>query len=55
MQQKISSVQFKTHLEDLKEGMVMIPSTYCFGDDTCLIDFIFSNERAHSTRSLTHY
>jgi hypothetical protein len=39
---KTSSAQFKIHVGDLKDGVVMISFTECLWDDTCLPNIKFS-------------
>jgi hypothetical protein len=40
IQREINSIQYKIVPRDMKDDMVMIPFNYCFGNDTCLQDFI---------------
>jgi hypothetical protein len=37
---EIKLAQYKTLLRDMEDGIVMVPSKYCFGDEICLLDFI---------------
>jgi hypothetical protein len=40
IQKEINSTKYKMLLGSMKDGVPMIPFKYCFGDGTCLLDFI---------------